>query len=287
MLSHRMQDGNSNLGQKQSDIVGILQEELRAHLDALTTQVRAIVSQELETSTARWDGLLCSHLFGPLAKPWETHTLGVPRHESESDVSSENSGQREAASQATSKPCWAHASEGSSRPRDLKVSEPTRRCSSATLDPKGCSTTADLRHSLLHSIAELDANTGSPLNRRLRKSVTALMVTLPPPLHRRSTWLSTSEEPRSGLQRVRVHCQKRIVETNLFESVVIFMICFNTVMIGVSCDWNLTHLNEPEPTAFQVLERCFAAVFALELVLRIFAYGWQFFWRSDPGQRLA
>lgn len=54
-------------------------------------------------------------------------------------------------------------------------------------------------------------------------------------------------------------------------------------MIGVNCDWNLTHLNLAEPEYFQIVERFFAGVFALELLLRIFAYGRRFFFgRSEP-----
>ncbi|CAK9095857.1 Voltage-dependent L-type calcium channel subunit alpha-1F (Voltage-gated calcium channel subunit alpha Cav1.4) [Durusdinium trenchii] len=142
------------------------------------------------------------------------------------------------------------------------------------------SKTVDLRHSLLHQIAELETQSRAPLNRK--KSVTRILTTaLAPPLHRQSTWAS-EEMPQTRLAEVQLYFQQRVVETTAFESVVIFMICLNTVMIGVNCDWNLTHLNLAEPEYFQIVERFFAGVFALELLLRIFAYGRRFFFgRSD------
>lgn len=268
-------------------MIHILQSELQNQFATLLMQMRDVVARELEQDSARWREFLTNGAFG--------NDLRVQNPDLENSEAHGASGCFEEAD-ADSNQLWPQHPH---QPQLLRPPEPgqltemdkekvpgvakllkkgSTRMDWMDLDRKiVCqSKTADIRHSLLHSIAELDTQTRDPLNHKLRKSVTAIFTTFAPPLHKANTWIS-EEEPQTRLSQIRLYFQQRVVETTAFESVVIFMICFNTVMIGVNCDWNLTHLNSEEPKYFQIVERIFAVIFALELFLRVFAYGTKFF----------
>ncbi|CAE7339725.1 CACNA1G [Symbiodinium pilosum] len=134
----------------------------------------------------------------------------------------------------------------------------------------------DIRHSLLHSVAELDMpQAGQP---SFRQSVLEMLTA--PVLNQGDSW-AVENEHRTVLSQVRVSLQRKVVETTWFEGLVVFCIGLNTVMIGAASDWNLKHLHQDEPTQFQDAERLFAGIFALELFVRMFVYGPGFFWRVD------
>ena len=263
-------------------MIQILQSEMRSQFATLLLQVRAVVADELESDSARWRERFSQGTVHPVGLPEDSETASKA-----SDGKEANPGGADDTNQLNEWPELPHQPQLLKPPgvMELRRNSQKLKKGSSRMDcfmDRSCpSKTADIRHSLLHSIAELE-HSKAPLNHQLRKSVTAIFTTFPPPLHRVNTWIS-EEVPDTRLSEIRMYFQQRVVETTLFETVVIFMICMNTVMIGVNCDWNLTHLNQEEPKYFQVVERFFAIIFALELFLRVFAYGSNFFCgRSEP-----
>ena len=267
-------------------MIQILQSEMRSQFATLLLQVRAVVADELEADSARWREVFSKGTVDPLAQlPEDCETASKASDGKEAKPGADDANQLE----------WPELPHQPQPPQllkppgvELRRNSQLKKGSSRMdcfIDRSCPSKTADIRHSLLHSIAELE-HSKAPLNHQLRNSVTAIFTTFPPPLHKVNTWIS-EELPDTRLSKIRMYFQQRVVETTLFETVVIFMICMNTVMIGVNCDWNLTHLNEEEPRYFQVVERFFAIIFALELFLRVFAYGSNFFCgRSEPWRGL-
>eukprot|EP00435_Cladocopium_sp_Y103_P046580 s329_g13.t1 len=271
-------------------LIQVLQSEMQNQFATLLLQMRDIVARELELDSVRWRGI------------WSKGNWNVGDQASKKD--SETTSQASDATPSQEVDVSGQDGDGTDvnqfwpwHPHQPQLLQPPQlgndkdKAPGAKLLKKGSSRmewmdrkgicpskAADIRHSLLHSIAELDTQSQSrdPLNHKLRSSVTAIFNTFPPPLRKVNTWIS-EEEPETRLAQIQLQFQLRVVETTAFESVVIFMICLNTAMIGVNCDWNLTHLNQEEPKYFQIVERFFAGVFALELFLRIFAYGAKFF----------
>ena len=132
---------------------------------------------------------------------------------------------------------------------------------------------AEIRHSLLHSVAELDAQHAQ---QAFRQSVLAMLVS--PTLNQTDSWAVEHERP-TRFMKLRSTLQRKVLETTWFEGLVVCCIGLNTVLIGIASDWNLQHIHEEEPKHFRVAERVFAVIFALELFARMFAYGPAFFWR--------
>jgi len=278
MIDDKQSDFRSGMSEACESMIQILQSEMRSQFATLLLQVRAVVADELEADSARWRGVFSKGTVDPLGQlPEDSETASKASDGKEANPGADDANQLEW-------PELPHQPQLLKPPGvELRRNSQLKKGSSRMdcfIDRSCPSKTADIRHSLLHSIAELE-HSKAPLNHQLRKSVTAIFTTFPPPLHKVNTWIS-EELPDTRLSKIRMYFQQRVVETTLFETVVIFMICMNTVMIGVNCDWNLTHLNEEEPRYFQVVERFFAIIFALELFLRVFAYGSNFFCgRSD------
>ncbi|CAE7222999.1 CACNA1G [Symbiodinium sp. KB8] len=135
---------------------------------------------------------------------------------------------------------------------------------------------AEIRHSLLHSVAELDVPDGS--HQTFRQSVLAMLAS--PASMQTDSW-EVEHGHHTRLMSMRISLQRKIVETTWFEGFVVCCIGLNTIMIGAASDWNLKHINQEEPKHFRIAERLFAGIFAFELLVRVAAYGPAFFWRMD------
>lgn len=69
----------------------------------------------------------------------------------------------------------------------------------------------------------------------------------------------------------------RLTLSRIFESVVMFLILSNCVVIGLSVDHGMRNKTPSRPLTLTVLEACFAACFAIELAVRWSAQGAWFF----------
>jgi len=74
---------------------------------------------------------------------------------------------------------------------------------------------------------------------------------------------------------------QRMVESAWFECTFIVLIVFNSIFVGVQVEYSAINMTYETPTIFFIIGVIFALMFTLELVVRIWAYGKQFFIWSD------
>ena len=256
----------------------LLQDKLDAQSEFIVDRIQTVISQELGFSLKRF-------------RDHTLHANGVDPETSDDSDKPDNADNATDENQASDIAELAGALPGMpgmlSEPNDNATSpavagESQRLRRRSTVGAHIFSRTppagvTDIRHSLLHSVAELDMpQAGQP---SFRQSVLEMLTA--PVLNQGDSW-AVENEHRTVLSQVRVSLQRKVVETTWFEGLVVFCIGLNTVMIGAASDWNLKHLHQDEPTQFQDAERLFAGIFALELFVRMFVYGPGFFWRVAP-----
>lgn len=79
----------------------------------------------------------------------------------------------------------------------------------------------------------------------------------------------------------RPDCLSQLAVSPSFEFLCMLVILFNSVFIAVLADWEMNHIGKDQPQGFAVAEVCFICYFALEVLLRLWAYGWYFFFNRE------
>lgn len=77
-----------------------------------------------------------------------------------------------------------------------------------------------------------------------------------------------------------MHHTKRIVNSWMFEVFFASAILSNSLLIGVQVHYAAQSMGSPLPPAFFIVEQVYALLFLVELILRVLAEGWPFFWSS-------
>lgn len=89
---------------------------------------------------------------------------------------------------------------------------------------------------------------------------------------------------RRGYKRCCKKCSRCIVQAVLsqgFDYAMVLAILVNSVLIGVQIDYMARNELEDDPWGFLVIEKMFAAIFLLELLMRMYTYGRRFFFMPD------
>ena len=269
----------------QEAIATLLQHHLDLQSDKIMTRIQIMLRHELDVSLKNIsDSWQAARLVeaSSIDDSTSSGNVGSPGEESNVDCVPPNCMPECRASEQQGQP------DESQQPPDFDVGDDApvmevqrlRRRSSVGVYGVGRPSqmgAAEIRHSLMHSVAELDMQHAN--QQSFRQSVFAMLAS--PALNQTESW-AVDHEHHSWLTQVRLSLQRKIVETTWFEGLVVACIGLNTIMIGAASDWNLRHIHQEEPKHFRVAERLFAGMFAVELFVRIFAYGPAFFWRLAP-----
>ena len=267
----------------------LLQDKLDKQINEIVNRLHGVFSQELDVGLEHlWDRLQHLHSF----RPGSTCVSEKSESSTSSDAVQAGSAEDFASFAAphcvlepasntqddvvpgVREPVESQAAFGERPSSILEVPKLRRRstiCGAGRTAQVGA---AEIRHSLLHSVAELDVPDGS--HQTFRQSVLAMLAS---PASMQTDSCEVEHEHRTRFMNMRISLQRRIVETTWFEGFVVCCIGLNTIMIGAASDWNLKHINQEEPKHFRIAERLFAGIFALELLVRVAAYGPAFFWR--------
>lgn len=86
----------------------------------------------------------------------------------------------------------------------------------------------------------------------------------------------------SGVMRPTgiMHHTKQIVNSWMFEVFFATAILSNSLLIGVQVHYAAQSIGSALPPAFFIVEQVYALLFLVELILRVLAEGWPFFWSS-------
>ncbi|CAE7326729.1 unnamed protein product, partial [Symbiodinium pilosum] len=73
---------------------------------------------------------------------------------------------------------------------------------------------------------------------------------------------------------------KRLAQHQAFEAFFALVVVSNAVFIGIDVNYSVSH-PEPRPRSFQVVQYTYTALFCFELLVRLIALKWKFFWSDD------
>merc|ERR1711971_843773 len=66
-----------------------------------------------------------------------------------------------------------------------------------------------------------------------------------------------------------------------FAQLTTLVICSNIIFMGFQTDFSARHLNATPPTSYLIIDLAFCCMFALEIVMRVYAFGSDFFIHQD------
>eukprot|EP00927_Polykrikos_kofoidii_P044019 TRINITY_DN3810_c0_g3_i1.p1 TRINITY_DN3810_c0_g3~~TRINITY_DN3810_c0_g3_i1.p1 ORF type:complete len:624 (+),score=118.20 TRINITY_DN3810_c0_g3_i1:62-1873(+) len=86
-------------------------------------------------------------------------------------------------------------------------------------------------------------------------------------------------EPNNSLG-LQEYCE-HLVTSRLMQTSVIALVLLNSISMGVQTEYQFQHMDGKMPAIFRNTDIAFCLLFSIELVLRVFAYGFSFFTTHD------
>lgn len=114
-------------------------------------------------------------------------------------------------------------------------------------------------------------------DQKRKEEATAVDAKSEEPIYEDDELAEQLEIIKVGWKRAILKC----VASSEFELTMAVCIITNSVFIGVQVDWAARNPNEAAPIAFYVLQQLYAAIFLVELILRLLAEGTYFCWSSQ------
>ncbi|CAE7037917.1 unnamed protein product [Symbiodinium natans] len=102
-------------------------------------------------------------------------------------------------------------------------------------------------------------------------------------LHAQHAMRKFASKVSRGVHHVQKHtdsCLKRVMQHQAFEGFFALVVISNAIFIGIDVHQSVS-IEGPRPVSFQVVQYTYTVLFCMELIVRVAALKWRFFWSDD------